>query len=624
MSEARARTWGDMVRLARWLAGFVRPHWKLLALTVLCTAAYAQANAGRVWLVREFAGIFEELEKPGAAASHWDRVSFLALVAAGIALSFAAAEFGKEYLGNAFVLRVHIAIREAVARHVLSLSMRFFHRSRLGDVFSRLTNDVAMTQSALVFLFTEIFADAIAIVWLAGACVWASPLLSLSAIAVGPLVVLPLVALGRKIRRRAHGRQLSQADLTESMQQMFTGIRIVKAFDAEAKEAERFHLRNEDYFRKSLKVVRAKAISKGLLDLINNALVPVLLLAGMWVVIRGALPPRDLVAFMVALGLMYEPAKKLVKSYTGFQESLAGADRVQELLAERSDVPDAPDSRPLEVRHGAVTFERVSFAYAGETVLKDVSLEARAGEVVAVVGPSGAGKSTLLDLIARFYDPQEGTVRIDGQDIRKVTRASLMRHLAIVTQEPFLFNDTVLENVRYGRPEATEEEVIEACRAADIHDVIVALPAGYRTIVGERGATLSGGERQRLTIARAILKDPTILLLDEATSALDSESEKAVQAALERLMKGRTTFVVAHRLSTITAADRIVVIDRGRIVEQGRHEELVRRGGLYAKLWALQSGGSLGAVPLAGQAGVPEAETAGVESAVAHGAPRVL
>jgi subfamily B ATP-binding cassette protein MsbA len=275
------------------------------------------------------------------------------------------------------------------------------------------------------------------------------------------------------------------------------------------------------------------------------------------------------------------------------QESLAGLDRLEELLAEKPDQEDASEATPRTNVRGDVSLAGVTFAYRNEPVLHDVTFEAHAGEVVALVGPSGGGKSTLIDLIARFYDPDAGTVSVDGRDVRTVTRRSLLASLAIVTQEPFLFNDTVLENVRYGRPTASRDEVVAACRAANIHEAVSALPNGYDTVVGERGATLSGGQRQRLTIARALLKDPRILLLDEATSALDSESERVVQEALERLMRGRTTLVVAHRLSTVMGATRIVVLDRGQVVEEGRHEDLVARGGLYQKLHALQSGGEV-------------------------------
>jgi subfamily B ATP-binding cassette protein MsbA len=622
----------DIARLAGFLYGYVRPHWKLLVATALVTGVNAVANASRAF----FVGAFEKyvFERPGgpadahrhaggaarslleqiplvqAAMAWWERLraellppvgdvwAWTKFIGAGlvlVALVMAISEYGKDVLQQSLVLRVINAMREKVMAHLLGLSMRFFHKQRVGDLYSRLTNDIYQAQSALTFLFGDIFEDLFRIIAGTAVCLITSWQLSAVSLVAVPAVVVPLQVLGRRVRKKARSRQISAADVTEAMQQMITGVRIVKVFSAEEHEARRFHDRNESFIRKALRVVRAKAASKGLLEFVNHFTVVALMLVGTYFVFRtGAIERDQLVTFMTSLGLMYEPMKKLVKSYNNMLESLAGIDRIEELLEIRNDVPDAPGAAPLTEVRGDVRLRGVRFAYAGEAVLDGVDLEARAGEVVAIVGPSGAGKSTLLDLLARFYDPDAGTITVDGRDIRSVTRASLLAHVAMVTQEPFLFNDTVLENVRYGRRDAGREEVEAACRAANIDEVIAALPEGYDSVVGERGATLSGGQRQRLTIARALLKDPRILLLDEATSALDSESEKAVQAALEQLMKGRTTFVVAHRLSTIVAADRIIVLDRGRVVEEGRHEDLVARGGLYAKLWGLQSGGENG------------------------------
>jgi subfamily B ATP-binding cassette protein MsbA len=629
LGEQRSSSVRDVFRLTRFLYGFVRPYWKLLIFTAVVTGVNAIANASRAF----FAGAFERYvldpaqhhqHKPKflerwatdhlplqALLDWWQRVSndvlrmppvgpeyvwdwarFLAVALGVVSVFLAVSEYGKELLQQSLVLRVINAIREKVCAHLLSLSLRFFHGQRIGDLYSRLTNDIGQSQSALSFLFGDIFEDIFRIAALAIVCLVASPWLSLVSLVAAPAVVVPLQLFGRKVRKKARSRQISQADVTEAMQQMITGVRIVKAFGAEGHEVARFHDRNEAFIRKALRVVQVKAASKGLLELVNHLIVIVLIFVGSYFLFHlHWVEKDDLITFMVALGLMYEPAKKLVKSYNNMLEALAGLDRIEDLLALSNDVADAPDAAPLGSVRGDVRVRGVSFAYKEEVVLRDISLEARAGEVVALVGPSGGGKSTLVDLIARFYDPDAGAIEIDGNDVRRVTRASLVGAIAMVTQEPFLFNDTVLENVRYGRRDASRAEVEAACRAANIHEAVAALPAGYDSVVGERGATLSGGQRQRLTIARALLKDPKILLLDEATSALDSESEKAVQAALERLMKGRTTFVVAHRLSTIVGADRIHVIERGRVVESGRHEELVAKGGLYAKLWRLQAGG---------------------------------
>ncbi len=583
----------EIVRLVRFLLVHARPHWRLLAATFIFTGIYAATGAARSWLGKGVVSVFQPGRMPTEAevVGIWDQVTVLVTYAGVLAVVLGSSDYFKEYFHQSFIMRVVISIREAVTKHLLSLSLRFFNRRKMGDLYSRLTNDVGQAHQALTFLFGDIVEDVLTIAFLLVSCIIASPLLTGTVALAGPLVVWPLATFGRKIRRRARSRQGMAAEVTESMQQMLSGIRTVKAFDREDHELERFHERNDDFFRANLKVVKTRALSRGLLEALNHGIVPLLLLGGIWLVMKGWLTAPDLAWFLGSLVLMYPAARRITRSYNNLQESLAGLDRIEELLNERTDLPDAPDARALEAVRGEVALRSVSFAYGSEAVLRDVSLEAKPGEVVALVGPSGGGKSTLLDLIARFYDPDQGAVEVDGRDIRGVTRRSLIAHIGIVNQEPFLFNDTVVENIRYGRRDASMDDVVAACRAANIHDVIAALPRGYETVVGERGATLSGGQRQRLTIARALLKDPRILLLDEATSALDSESERIVQEALERLMRGRTTFVVAHRLSTVIGASRIVVIDRGRVVEQGRHEELVARGGLYAKLYTLQSGG---------------------------------
>ncbi|MHC4829855.1 MAG: ABC transporter ATP-binding protein [Planctomycetota bacterium] len=507
-----------------------------------------------------------------------------------LAVGMGVSNIFKATLQQAFVLRVLIAIRLHVTEHLLKQGLGFFHRHRLGDLYSRLTNDIGGAHSALQFLFIDIFESFLRILAYLVVCVWASWKLSVGALFVAPPVVLLMRVFGKKIRKRSRGRQVSAAEVTEEMQQMLSGIRTVKAFHNEARQVERFEAANMSFYKRALRVVRVKALSRGVVELINHWAVAIILVVGTILVFDKGIASRDaLITFVGALALMYNPAKKMVRAYNNLSDALASMERLQELLQEEPAIQDRADATDIGEVRGEVELRGVTFAYETDPVLHEISLVAKPGTVVALVGESGGGKSTLVDLIARFYDPQDGAILVDGHDIRNVTRASYMRHVAMVTQDPFLFNDTVATNLRYAKPDATLEEMVAACKAARIHDAITELESGYDTVVGERGVMLSGGQRQRLTIARALLKNPKVLLLDEATSALDSESEKLVQQALERLMQGRTTIAIAHRIGTIMGADQILVIDRGRIVETGTHETLLAEQGRYANLYALQT-----------------------------------
>jgi subfamily B ATP-binding cassette protein MsbA len=521
----------------------------------------------------------------------WGWAWLTSVLLAVVAILLGITSLGREYMQAKLVQRVLINIRIYVMHHLIGLGFRFFHSRKLGDLYSRLTNDISQVNRALNFLFKDLFQASTQILSGVIICLWASWELTLvSTVGVLP-IILVLQVFSKKVRKRARSRQQSHGEVTEAMQQMLSGIRIVKAFHAEEHEVERFRRVNEGFYRRSVRVVAAKAGARSLTDVMNHMVVAGLILGGVWYFHEmQAIEKQWLVVFLTSLALMYQPAKKLVSSYNTVMESLAGVERVQELLDVQPEIQDRPGVVPVERLEGRVRLAGVGFAYGDEPVLRDVSLDVEPGQVVAFVGPSGAGKSTLIDLLARLYDPTEGSIEVDGHDIRDIPRADLLRHLAIVTQDPFLFNTTIIENLRYGKRDATYEEAEAACRAAHIHDAIAALPDGYDATVGERGVTLSGGQRQRLTIARALLRDPRILLLDEATSALDSESEKAVQQDLEVLMEGRTTFVVAHRLSTVVGADRIVVLSEGRVVEQGTHESLLADAdSLYGRLYRLQT-----------------------------------
>ncbi len=539
------------------------------------------------------------LFKRGVQIEDGDRWHFLFLVIA-LALVLSIIGASSTYLGltvgRLVQLRVLNDIRVQVYRHLMGLSLKFYHRQKTGDLLSRLTNDLLLTQRILNFLVVELLQHPVRILWAIVLAFMISWQLSLTILVVMPVLVWPLLRLGRRVFKAAKKRQVEQADLTQAMMQTFSGIRVIQAFRMEDRESERFEEVSGRFVDRSMKVERAKALARSLTELIYSAGVPILILVGGWMVLNKKwVTPGEFIALFALVGSSYPSIKSLSKVFNQLLECLAGTTRVFQLLDEKAEVTDAPGARDMPPLSRSISFDGVTFSYDSEPVLRDVDFEVPIGKVVAIVGPSGAGKSTMLDLIARFYDPVQGAVRFDGVDIREFRRESILENLAVVTQEAFLFNTTVRENIRFGRPDATDAEVEEAARAAQIHDHVMSkLPDGYDTVVGERGELLSGGQRQRITIARAVLRNPPLLLLDEATSALDTASENLVQEALSTLLEGRTTFAIAHRLSTVQDADWILVMSEGRVVEEGTHDELLERGGVYSHLYEIQFADNVG------------------------------
>jgi subfamily B ATP-binding cassette protein MsbA len=406
---------------------------------------------------------------------------------------------------------------------------------------------------------------------------------------VFPLVIVPVLIFGRKIKKYGMRSLQHLGELTDAMKEMFTGIRIVKAFKMENEESMEFRNINSRFFKRIMQTVQAKALNTSTNEFIYSMGLAVIIIFGGYVVTTNMITPGALGGFVAVTGfLILAPIKKLAKCYGKLQESLAGARRVFELLDQKPSITDHPDAVELKKIEKGIVFKNVTFSYDSTLILRDINLTADKGQIIAIVGESGAGKSTLLDLIPRFYEPLSGIIEIDGTDINLIKGDSLLEQIAIVSQQTFLFNRSLADNILYGRKDASFEEIEDAAKAANIHDFIIDLPKGYDTIVGEQGVKLSGGQRQRVTIARAILKDAPILILDEATSSLDSESEKLVQEALDNLMKHKTTFVIAHRLSTIRHANRIIVLKSGSIIESGTHDELLEKEGEYKKLYRIQ------------------------------------
>ncbi len=480
-------------------------------------------------------------------------------------------------------------LRRTVYRHLLTLSPRFFETRKTGEITSRLTSDISTVQGVVSSALVQIFSQTLTLVGTVIILFVTNWRLSLLMLSIVPVVVLAAFYFGRLLRKVSKEFQDRVADANARAEEAIGGIRVVQAFTAEPLEARTYADLIGASFKVALRRARIRAIFNPVVFFAMFSAIGIVLWYGGRLVIAGELTPGQLVAFLVYTFSVAGAVGAFSGLFSQFQEALGASSRIFELLDEKSDLPEPANPVKLSSVRGEVRFEHVSFGYGERgAVLEDVSLTAKPGEVVALVGPSGAGKSTLISLIPRFYDPTRGRILLDGVDIRDLTLHDLRSNIALVPQETQLFSGTIAENIRYGKPGASDAEVIEVAKAANAHEFITSFPDGYATIVGERGIKLSGGQRQRVAIARALLKNPRILILDEATSSLDSESEALVQEALEVLMQGRTTFVIAHRLSTIRGADKIVVLEAGRIVQQGTHQELLAAGGLYKELYELQ------------------------------------
>ena len=603
-------------QIYRRLLGYLRPYvWPRFAIALVCMLVFSASNGVMPFLVRS---VFDDIfAAKNVVMLYWlPVVILLAFLVRGFA------NYGNQYFTEWVAQRVITDLRDEMNRRVQDLPLSYFNRTPTGTIVSRVTNDVAQLRNSLTEASVSLLRDTTSLVTLICVAFYMDWVLAVIGFVVFPLSVLPVLRLSQRLRRYSRRGQATLGSLTSLLQETVQGNRIVKAFGMEEYERARFAAENRRLFGLYMKASRAKAAIQPLMEMLAAFGIAGVILYGGYSVIHGGRTQGQFLAFLTTLVLVYDPFKGLAKISGSIQQGVGSAERVFELIDEPTDVVDRPGAHRLESFAQEIRFERVSFRYParaagaamgdGSTAppspvearpeqsfaLRDIDLVLRRGEAVALVGMSGGGKSTLADLIPRFYDPTEGRITIDGVDLRDLSLSSLREQIGIVTQFTFLFNDTIRANLAYGSTSPSQAAVEEAARAANAHDFIRALPDGYDTMVGELGVTLSGGQRQRIAIARALLKNAPILILDEATSALDSESERLVQDAIERLMAGRTTLVIAHRLGTIRRADRIVVLADGQIREEGTHDELLERGNVYRRLHDQQMlGGAVAAGP---------------------------
>lgn len=567
----------------RQILSLIRDAWPRLLMAMGCMLVMAGATSATAFLVKP---VLDDIFFKQDLAM----LKFIPIVVVCIYLLRGLSMVGQEYLMNHVGQNIVRKLRNQLYDRIQDLPLSFFQEERTGVLMSRITNDVTIIKNMVSTAVTASLRDCFSIVGLIGVILYRDWKLALYALIILPVAFYPVVQFGRRVRRVSTGCQEAMAEMNAFLHETFSGNKIVKAFGMEAYEKARFHRKTFELYRLEMKAVLVRALSSPVMEFLAGLGIAFIIWYGGYRVISGTSTAGTFFSFMAAVLMLYDPVKKLSGLNNTLQEGLAAADRVFEIIEKPSVIQEAENPVILPKTPHAVRFRDVWFDYGSAMVLKGIHLRVKAGEVLAIVGMSGGGKTSLVNLIPRFYDVSRGAILIDGIDIRQVSIRSLREQIAIVTQEPILFNDTIRNNIAYGNPNASLEQIEDAARAAYAWDFIDRLPNRFEANIGELGSRLSGGEKQRICIARALLKDAPILILDEATSSLDSEAERLVQQALENLMRGRTTFVIAHRLSTITYASRIVVLVNGEIVEEGTHAELIEKRGEYWKLLQMQLG----------------------------------
>jgi len=558
-----------------------KPHISKFILAMLCMLAVGVTVSALAFLVKP--ALDEIFLNKNASLLKW-----IPMVIILIYIIKGTCSYGQTILMSFIGLRVVTNLRNELYDHIQRQSLSFFTKSPTGILMSRITNDVNLIQGAVSEAVTSIMKDSFTLVGLVFVIFYRDWKMACIAAVVFPLTIYPIAKFGERMRRIATGTQVTMGSLTSLLQETISGTRIVKAFGMEDYEGRRFSKENENLFRLSMKAVSIRAMSSPFMEFLGGLGIAAIIFYGGYQVIQGVSTPGTFFSFLTALIMLYEPVKRLTNVNNTIQQGISAAVRVFAIMDMKPEIKNRENAVELPRISKEIEIRNMTFTYGDEPVLTNINLNIKSGEVVAFVGMSGGGKTTLVNLIPRFYDVTEGEILIDGHDIRDVTMESLRGQIGIVTQQTILFNDTVKNNIAYGDIKTSEQDIINAAKAANAYPFIKNLPEGFDTVIGEQGARLSGGERQRISIARALLKDAPILILDEATSSLDTESEIEVQEALENLMKGRTTLVIAHRLSTINNADRIIVLVDGKIVEKGTHDFLLAQKGEYFKLYNMQ------------------------------------